>query len=471
MKKAVGTLFVSLMILGSAYAQDVTTVQAMNSDISDHLDLEAVAAVFAESEDLEDFEKRLNDPESRLSNLDMNEDGYVDYLRVMENADADARLITIQAVVGKDLYQDVATIDVDIDERGQTRVQVVGDVFMYGPNYVIEPVYRYRPRIFVYLWAPRINPWCSTFYWGFYPSYWSYWAPYSYYNYYSHIHAYHYHGFASYYYRGHRRSYACASMYRRTARQDYAHHHPGRTFTQRNSGYTNRKALEDARPANYHTAMANTKENRVDATNVTANSKPNNAANSRPASQWNDATASNQKPNTSSKVDRVDRTDANVSARPASANGRPAVQEDWSKPSETASAQRDDMSIRPVTQSNSPSVSTKPEVSSRPSNTERPAATTRPQEQSTRPAATERPSQTTRPSSSSSRSTPDVSRSSSRSSGSQAQPSRSSSRSTASPAPSRSSTGSSSRSSSSSSRSSSSASSTKSSSKSSSGRR
>ncbi len=69
------------------FAQDVTTVTASSEDISDNLDLEAVASFFGVSKDLEDFEKRLNGPDTQISNLDLNNDGEVDYLRVMETAD------------------------------------------------------------------------------------------------------------------------------------------------------------------------------------------------------------------------------------------------------------------------------------------------------------------------------------------------------------------------------------------------
>ena len=76
-------LFIGL-INYTAISQDVTTIQANSEDISDSLDLEAVASIFGESKDLEDFEKRLNDPKIQILNLDLNNDGEVDYLRVME---------------------------------------------------------------------------------------------------------------------------------------------------------------------------------------------------------------------------------------------------------------------------------------------------------------------------------------------------------------------------------------------------
>ncbi len=61
----------------------MTTITASNKDLSDNLDLEGVVSIFGETKDLEDFEKRLNDPKTQVSNLDLNNDGEVDYLRII----------------------------------------------------------------------------------------------------------------------------------------------------------------------------------------------------------------------------------------------------------------------------------------------------------------------------------------------------------------------------------------------------
>ncbi len=54
--KIIFTLSVMLSyFLGNIYAQDVTTVEAKSAEISYNLDLEAVASIFGDSEDLEDF--------------------------------------------------------------------------------------------------------------------------------------------------------------------------------------------------------------------------------------------------------------------------------------------------------------------------------------------------------------------------------------------------------------------------------
>ena len=144
----INLLFLFLFVATPLFAQDVTTITANSDDVSDNLDLEAVASIFGDSKDLEDFEKRLNDPKTQISNLDLNNDGEVDYLRVMETSENNVHSISIQAVIGKDQYQEVAVIDVQKDSKGSTQVQVVGNVDMYGPNYYITPYYPVVPVFF-----------------------------------------------------------------------------------------------------------------------------------------------------------------------------------------------------------------------------------------------------------------------------------------------------------------------------------
>jgi len=194
-KRSLKTSFLFILFLTSVFftnkllAQDVTTIQAANEDVSDNLDLEAVASIFGESKDLEDFEKRLNDPNTQISNLDLNNDGEVDYLRVMETGtQKNIHTISIQAIIGKDQYQEVATIDVEKDSKGETQVQVVGNVDMYGPNYYITPVYPVIPVFFTFFWMAAYRPWYSPWYWGYHPPYFRPWRPYPSYRYRANVH-------------------------------------------------------------------------------------------------------------------------------------------------------------------------------------------------------------------------------------------------------------------------------------------
>ena len=100
----------SLFFALSGKAQDRTTNNATSSEISDNLDLRAIASIFGDAKDLEDFERQLNDPKIQISNLDLNDDNQVDYLRVIESVEGNTHLIIVQSVLGRDTFQDVATI-------------------------------------------------------------------------------------------------------------------------------------------------------------------------------------------------------------------------------------------------------------------------------------------------------------------------------------------------------------------------
>jgi hypothetical protein len=61
--------FFTLLFVNSIYSQTRTTVNASNSEISDNLDLKAVASIFGDSKNLEDFENRLNNPKYKKAVL------------------------------------------------------------------------------------------------------------------------------------------------------------------------------------------------------------------------------------------------------------------------------------------------------------------------------------------------------------------------------------------------------------------
>jgi hypothetical protein len=240
--KAAGLIIVFLLGIIRLNAQDVTTVKAMTQDISNNLDLEAVASVFGDANDLEDFEKSLNDPDLQISNLDLNLDGYVDYLRVVEISETNTHLIAIQAVLGDDLYQDVATIEVERDRSGKTYVQVVGDVYMYGPDYIIEPVYIRPPIFFSYFWRPYYRPYWSPYYWGYYPSYYTYWHPCHTHVYRSHVRVYvnvHH----VYHHVSHRRSHVAMQLHNKHRRNDFGRKYPSKSYVMRNRSAKNETVL------------------------------------------------------------------------------------------------------------------------------------------------------------------------------------------------------------------------------------
>lgn len=248
MKTNIITLtLLSLMSLNLAFAQDRTTVTAQNSEISDNLDLRAVASIFGDSKDLEDFEYRLNNPKFQISNLDLNNDNQVDYLRVIETVEGNTHLIVIQSVLGRDLYQDIATVEVLKDRNNRIQVQVVGDVYMYGANYIYEPVYAYTPVIYTHFWVPQYRPYCSTWYWGYYPSYYVAWNPFPIFRYRNNINLWinfnHHYNYVT--------TRNCGVVYNNYWRgrrgNAYEIQYPNRSFSNRHNGYTNRHEYDQTR--------------------------------------------------------------------------------------------------------------------------------------------------------------------------------------------------------------------------------
>lgn len=250
MKTKIGILIIILFAsLGYAHAQDRITARATSYDISDNLDLKAVATIFGESRNLEEFEQKLNDPQLQISNLDLNQDGYVDYLRVIESRDNGISEVVIQAVLGDDVYQDVATIDVEQVPDGSPRVQIVGNAYLYGPDYIFEPVWVRTPIIFGFFWGPAYRTWHSPYYWGYYPSRFHYWKPFATYRYRRNVGV-HVSIGNTFNFNINRRI-AFPANYRNTYRRDdYARRYPDHSFSNRHEGIRNSTELYRRRSTN-----------------------------------------------------------------------------------------------------------------------------------------------------------------------------------------------------------------------------
>lgn len=179
MRIAVGVLFILFsMIFSPVYADNVISVTAPEGSSRDHLDLRAVGSLFGKCKNLEEFENQLNNPDLGISNLDLNGDGQVDYLRVVEVVRDNVHLITLQSVIGENQFQDVAIIEVEKNNEEEVTVQIIGDAEIYGDDYIIEPTYA-TPLVFPLLfWATHYRPWHSPSRWGHYPNRYRPWRAY-----------------------------------------------------------------------------------------------------------------------------------------------------------------------------------------------------------------------------------------------------------------------------------------------------
>ena len=220
MKKLIITSIIGILIAAG------TTIKAQNQPDEylglpgDNLNLYAVMNLFQESETLEDFERKLNDPDTRVNNLDLNGDNMVDYIMVNDYVDGDDHNIVMQVALNSNERQDVGVFTVERFRNGSVQIQLIGDQALYGSNYIIEPIYDdtqnpgYRGRsrgnntyvrtttyeiaawpMIQFIYHPRYVRWHSTWHWGYYPTYWSPWHPF----YYHHYYGYHHNFFPVYY--------------------------------------------------------------------------------------------------------------------------------------------------------------------------------------------------------------------------------------------------------------------------------
>jgi hypothetical protein len=229
------TCFSLMFLLGITLRAQDNTDEKLNLP-GDNLNLYAVMTLFQESETLEGFEKNLNIEDSKINNLDLNNDDKTDYIKVIDEVDGDAHTIILQVAVTERENQDVAVFTVQKDANNQVQIQLVGDEELYGRDYIIEPNYSDAPAgetpnpgytgttttvqkeqvvvtkttyvevaswpVVTYIYTPAYVVYRSPWYWGYYPPYWNPWRPY-YYDYYYGYHS-HYH---SHYYGHYRHSY------------------------------------------------------------------------------------------------------------------------------------------------------------------------------------------------------------------------------------------------------------------------
>ncbi len=174
----VALLSVMSLLSNAVFSQDVTVV-APTSEAADGLDLQAVAELFKDAKDLEAFEKSLNDPEVGINNLDLDENGEVDFIRVVEEASEDVHVIVLQVPLAENEFQDVATIEVEKNGEEDYNMQVRGNEVIYGTDYYIAPavVHVHTWPIIPWIFRPVYHPYRSAFHFGFHPVWWRPWRP------------------------------------------------------------------------------------------------------------------------------------------------------------------------------------------------------------------------------------------------------------------------------------------------------
>lgn len=140
----------------------------------DNFDLQRVGPILQRSRNVEEFERYLNDDDG-INNLDLNGDGYVDYISVDEfdyGDDRDERGLSLFTRFGPDLVQEIGRVLFyrDRPDYPGSRVLLYGNEQIYGDNYYYETNWLDRTvNIVSYLFGDRGDRYRSPYYYDNYP--------------------------------------------------------------------------------------------------------------------------------------------------------------------------------------------------------------------------------------------------------------------------------------------------------------
>ena len=173
--------------------------------------------MFKKASSPEEFEKLINEKDNGVNNLDLNEDGETDYIRVIDKSEKEAHAFVLQVPVSATENQDIAVIELEKTGAETANIQIVGDEDIFGEEVIVEPdgggdesgyldndnqfVVAHGPsadyapidtRIVVNVWLwpavrfvyrPAYAVWVSPWRWHHYPNWWKPWRPLGWYAY------------------------------------------------------------------------------------------------------------------------------------------------------------------------------------------------------------------------------------------------------------------------------------------------
>jgi hypothetical protein len=191
-------LLIAITLLGALEIFSQTPEKPTN--VGDNFSLEGALEMLAISASVDKFEEAINDESKFVNNLDLNNDGKIDYISVRELVESDIHVLVLSANLNSKDLQDIAAINIEKTGDQKAHIEIIGDESIYPSNTILSPeelqeelpapdMNRNGPcasdisikRVIVNVWfwpsirnmyVPNYRPWVSPFRWNVYPSYW-----------------------------------------------------------------------------------------------------------------------------------------------------------------------------------------------------------------------------------------------------------------------------------------------------------
>lgn len=197
-----------LLCLIAGLALNVGISHAQNSDSTglpgDHFSLQGALEMFKKAGSPEEFERLINTESNNVNNLDLNSDGEIDYVRVIDKSEKDVHAFVLQVAVSETENQDIAVIELEKTGDESAELQIVGDEEIYGEQVIVEasdgsnddddtpsqngPSFNNYYNIVVNVWfwpsvrfvyRPAYVAWVSPWHWRNHPNWWHPWRPFA----------------------------------------------------------------------------------------------------------------------------------------------------------------------------------------------------------------------------------------------------------------------------------------------------
>lgn len=199
--------FISIFCLLLGFG--ISTMKAQDADEDstglpgDNFSLQGALEMFKKANSPEEFEKLINTQDNNVNNLDLNEDGETDYMRVIGKKEGDVHAFVLQVPISETENQDIAVIELEKDGDESAMLQIVGDEDIYGEQTIVEPsedgtdngeskgadteyILSKSKAVVVNVWLwpsvrfvyrPGYVAWVSPWRWKVYPGWWRPWRP------------------------------------------------------------------------------------------------------------------------------------------------------------------------------------------------------------------------------------------------------------------------------------------------------
>ena len=150
-------------------SQPPRATEVVLKELSKGLNLDAVTELAKKAKDAADFERLLNSQAEAVNNIDLNEDGKVDYIKVTEYGSGERRGFSLTTEIEAGKTQEIATIDFK-KEAANATVQTTGNPSLYGPGQYSHSSFGLTDALLVgWLFSNR-QSYSSPYGYGNYPS-------------------------------------------------------------------------------------------------------------------------------------------------------------------------------------------------------------------------------------------------------------------------------------------------------------